>query len=64
MESQVDHRNIKWLTLYLCGLWPEMAEILFPGTYLKLFGHTKFQVSISCTSRVIKLLVEFTKYLH
>ena len=29
-----------------------------------MFGHTKFQLSINCTFRVMKLLVEITKYLH
>ena len=32
MERQVDSRNIKWLTQYLCCLFAEVAEILFPGT--------------------------------
>ena len=32
VERQVDHRNIKWLTLYLCCLLTEMADILFPAT--------------------------------
>ena len=35
MEHQVDQRNVKWLTLYLCCLWTEMAEILFPGTFFQ-----------------------------
>ena len=35
VERQVDHRNVKWLTLYLCCLWTEMAEILFPGTFFQ-----------------------------
>ena len=28
-------RNVKWLTLYLCCLLTEMAEILFPGTFFE-----------------------------
>ena len=26
-------RNVKWITLYICCLWTEMAKILFPGTF-------------------------------
>ena len=31
--AQYSRWNVKWLTLYLCCLWTEMAEILFPGTF-------------------------------
>ena len=40
-----------------------MAEIWSPGTLFE-DGHTKFQLSITCTFRLMKLLVEITKYLH
>ena len=32
--------------------------------FFKVFGHTKFQLSITSTFKVIKLLVNVTKYLH
>ena len=35
-----------------------MAEIWSPGTSFKMFGHANFQLSISCTFKVMKLLVE------
>ena len=35
VEHQVDHRNVKWLTLYFCCLLTEMAEILFPATFFQ-----------------------------
>ena len=47
-----------WDSEYLCHFAMEMAEILSPGIYFKMFGHTKFQLSISCTFKVMKLLVE------
>ena len=28
-------RNVKWLTLYICCLWTEMAEIWCPGTFFE-----------------------------
>ena len=58
MERQVDHRNVKWLTLYLCCIKTDMAEILFPGTFFKMFWPSKFQLSIIFTFRVIILLVD------
>ena len=42
----------KWLKF---GLQPHLV---------KKFLHTKFQLSITCTFRLMKLLVEITKYLH
>ena len=53
VEHQVGHRNVKWLTLYICCLWTDMTEILFPGTFFKMFVHAKFQLSIIFTFRVI-----------
>ena len=41
----------KWLKF---GLQPHL---------IKMFLHTKFQLSITCTFRFMKLLVEITKYL-
>ena len=35
VERQVDHRNVKWLTQYLCCSWTKMAEIWFPDTFFK-----------------------------
>ena len=32
--------------------------------FFKVFGHAKFQLSITSTFKVIKLLVNVTKYLH
>ena len=32
--------------------------------FFKMFGHAKFQLSISSTFKVMKLLVKVTKYLH
>ena len=40
----------KWLKFGLLAHFP------------RVFGHTKFQLSISCTFKVMKLLVEITKY--
>ena len=55
-ERQVGHR-------YLCHLSTEMAEIWSLDTFIKMFGHTKFQLSVSCTFIVMKRLVEITKYI-
>ena len=42
---------------------PKWLKFCFQAHFLKVFGHTKFQLSISCTFKVMKLLVEITKYI-
>ena len=43
---------------------PKWLKFGLQAHFLKMFGHTKFQLSITCTFRIMKLLVEITKYLH
>ena len=49
-ERQVGHQ-------YLCHFTTEMAEICLQAHFFKMFGHTKFQLSISYTFKVMRLLV-------
>ena len=42
---------------------PKWLKFGLQAHFLKVFGHTKFQLSISCTFKVMKLLVEITKYI-
>ena len=54
---------MNWDSQYLYHFSTEMAEIFGRQAHLlKLFGHAKFQLSISCTTIVMKHLVEITKY--
>ena len=64
--SQSGSLHSKWISQYLRHFSTEMAEIWSPGTFLKIFGHTKFQLSITFTFRVIQLLVkiDFHKKFH
>ena len=43
---------------------PKWLKFGLQAHFLKIFGHTKFQLPITFTFRVMKLLVEITKYLH
>ena len=43
---------------------PTWLKFGLQAHFLKMFGLTKFQLSITCTFRVMKLLVKVTKYLH
>ena len=40
---------------------PKWLKFGVQAHFFKMFGHTKFQLSISCTFKVMKLLVEITK---
>ena len=40
---------------------PKWLKFGLQAHFVKVFGHTKFQLSISCTFKDIKLLVEITK---
>ena len=42
---------------------PKWLKFGLQAHFLKVFGHTKFQLSISYTFKVMKLLVEITKYI-
>ena len=41
---------------------PKWLKFGLQAHFLKVFGHTKFRLSISFTVKVMKLLVEITKY--
>ena len=43
---------------------PKWLKFGLQAHLFMMFGHTKFQLSITCTFRLMKLLVEITKYLH
>ena len=43
---------------------PKLLKKNLQAHFFKVFGHTKFQLSITSTLKVIKLLVNVTKYLH
>ena len=70
-KSVYSRWNVKWITgtssgsPYISVVYEQnWLKFCFQAHFVKIFGHTKFQLSISCTSRAIKLLVEITKYLH
>ena len=42
---------------------PKWLKFSLQAHFLKMFGHTKFQLSISCTFKAMKILVEITKYI-
>ena len=53
------------LAPYISAIFqPKWLKFGLQSHFSKMFGHIKFQLSITCTFRVIKLLVEITKYLH
>ena len=41
---------------------PKWLKFGLQAHFLKMFGHKKFQLSISSTFKAVKLLVEITKY--
>ena len=41
---------------------PKWLKFGLQAHFFKMFGHTKFQLSIYCTFKVMKLLVKVTKY--
>ena len=43
---------------------PKWLKFGLQAHFFKVFGHAKFQLSITSTFKVIKLLVKVTKYLH
>ena len=53
-------RNVKWLTLYLCCLWTEMAEIWSPGTSFQDVWTFKISaLSFVPAFKVMKVLVVY-----
>ena len=46
---------LNWDSRYLCHFSTEMAETWSPGTSFSMFEHAKFQPSISCTFKVMKV---------
>ena len=43
---------------------PKWLKFGLQAHLFKMFGYAKFQLSITSTFKVIKLLVKVTKYLH
>ena len=43
---------------------PKLLKFGLQAHFFKVFGHAKFQLYITSTFEVIKLLVKVTKYLH
>ena len=41
---------------------PKWLKFGLQAHFLKVFGHKKFQLPISCTFMIMKLIVEITKY--
>ena len=71
MHNIYSRWNVKWITgtssgsPYISVVYEQKwLKFCFQAHFLKMFGHTKFQLSITCTFRLMKLLVEITKYLH
>ena len=42
---------------------PKWLKFGLQAHFLKVFGHTKLYLSISCTFKVMKVKVEITKYI-
>ena len=58
-ERQVGLRTSSWtLDIFVISKPKWLKFGLHPGTFFKMFGHAKFQLSISCTHRAMKLLVD------
>ena len=53
--------NVKLDTNIFVISQPKWLKFGLQAHFGKMFGHAKFQLSISCIFRVIKLLVEITK---
>ena len=63
-ERQVGHANVN-LDIDIFVIFKlKWLKFGLQAHFFKVFGHAKFQLSITSTLKVIKLLVEVTKYLH
>ena len=62
-ERQVGHVNVNLDIDIFVISEPKLLKFGIQAHFFKMFGHTKFQLPISCTFKVIKLLVEITKYI-
>ena len=63
-ERQVGHLNVNLDIDIFVISEPKRLKFGLQAHFLKIFGHAKFQLSITSTFKVIKLLVKVTKYLH
>ena len=63
-ERQVGHANVNLDIDIFVISEPKWLKFGLQAHFFKVFGHAKFQLSTSCTIKVIKLLVKVTKYLH
>ena len=63
-ERQVGHVNVNLDIDIFVISEPKWLKFGLQAHFFKVFGHAKFQLSITSTFKVIKLLVKVTKYLH
>ena len=63
-ERQVGHANVNLDIDIFVISEPKWLKFGLQAHFFKVFGHAKFQLSITSTFKVIKLLVKVTKYLH
>ena len=59
VERQVDHGTSSG-SPYISNVYePKWLKFCFQAHFLKMFGHTKFQLSISWTHRAMNLLLTY-----
>ena len=63
-ERQVEYANVNLDIDIFVISEPKWLKFGLQAHFFKVFGHAKFQLSITSTFKVIKLLVKVTKYLH
>ena len=63
-ERQVGHVNVNLDMDIFVISEQKWLKFGLQAHFFKMFGHAKFQLSISCYFKVMKLLVKVTKYLH
>ena len=63
-ERQVGHVNVNLDMDIFVISEQKWLKFGLQAHFFKMFGHAKFQLSISSTFKVMKLLVKVTKYLH
>ena len=63
-ERQVGHANVNLDIDIFVISEPKWLKFGLQAHFFKVFGQAKFQLSITSTFKVIKLLVKVTKYLH
>ena len=63
-ERQVGHVNVNLDIDIFVISEPKWLKFGLQAHFFKVFKHAKFQLSITSTFKVIKLLVKVTKYLH